>query len=213
MHEPTPILFYLPRQSVEINDDGTVDTAAVLQRIGATEIAFVHADLHQADWAGLRVHASAQSSGDLVRLVLEIPVMEWIEMRVCRPDRSLMDPERSRRLIDHFAVAADELECLIAFKSVTTLPLGWANWDVFLPDFDRIAECRDPHELVRQAVDFGYAADDLEIAWFADGSPTAPRPGSTIEPGDPVIVLDSIPGMIANKGVVWFGDRMPALVH
>lgn len=202
MNEPTPIVFYAPSSVASITGDGAIDTADLLDRIGATEIVHRHADLHGAQWAGLEIIASAQMSDSLVRLVIEFASMEWIDMRLCNPDNSLIHPERTRNLIDEFASAADSLDCEVAFKSMTVLPDGWANWDVFLPDFDRVAAHRSARDLVREMVDFGYAANDLDgVEWDRDES------GAVIDG----LVLDSTPGVATDKGIIWFGERMPAL--
>ena len=203
MNEPTPIVFYLPSASVAVDSDGRVDTAALLTRIGATDITFLHADLHQATWAGLTVNASAQTTDASVRLVVEFSSMAWIDMRLCHPDGALIHPDRSRHLIDEFAAAADALDCGVAFKSMTVLPHGWANWDVFLPDFDRVAAHRSARDLIRAMVDFGYAADDLEgVEWDVRGDQGL---------AEPDLVFESTPGHKSPKGTVWYGERMPAL--
>ncbi len=203
LNEPTPIVFYLPLANAKVDDEGAVDTADLLDRIGATGINFLLADLHEAQWAGLTVHASAQRAEELVRLVLEFPVMDWIDMRLCRPDSSLINPEPTRRLLDAFGTAADALDCLVAFKSMTTLPAGWANWDLFLPDFDRVASRRTVRELIREPVDFGYTSNELEgVEWQTD------RP----EASEEGLVFDSTPGLLTDKGTIWLGERLPALV-
>lgn len=200
MNEPTPIVFYVPDYMVDIDGEGNVDTSSLLTKIGASDVVHRHADLFGATWADLDVIASAQQTGELIRLVIEFSSMDWIDMRLCHPDNSPMHPERTLRLIDAFASAADSLDCVMAFKSMTVLPDGWANWDVFLPDFDRVAGHRSARELVREMVDFGYAAHELEgIEW--DG-------GGTTEIST---VLDSTLGLTTDKGTIWFGERMPAL--